>query len=620
MGARPARPQRARDLVAVFGAELMPSPCRGGRRRFLTALTLPILLVAGFAARPGSPAAEPPGDAGPAKSVRTPWTTSRVVGSPDPPPPFKVVRGFPKLKFDHPLLITHIPGGNRFVVGEQAGVLYSFADRPDAGADLFFDLRKELRTLPLLPGAKEVEALYGLAFHPDFETNRQCFVCYTLKGSKQGQRNFPDGTRVSRFTVTRADPPRIDPASEEVVLSFLQGGHNGGDLHFGPDRMLYISTGDAASPNPPDPFNTGQDVSDLLSSILRIDVDRKDEGKNYGVPRDNPFVALKGARPEVWAYGFRNPWWMSFDRQTGELFVGDVGWELWESVHRVEKGGNYGWAAMEGPQPIKSEQVGPTPIHPALIELPHTIACSVTGGYVYRGKKFPELRGAYVFGDWETRRLWAVRFQGSQTKEMPEIARPSVRIVAFGEDNSGELYFLDHDSGTLHTLERNDSDSLNASFPTTLSQTGLFASVKNHTPAAGVVPFAVNSRQWLDGATTEHWAAFPGDSSAILYETGRPVPGLVYWHNFRMHFPKDAVLMRTLSLEARRLETQILHFDGGDWRAYTYAWRDDQSDADLAPAEGTEQEIRIGQQTRTWQFLSRSQCMSCHSNQSEYAL
>ena len=222
-------------------------------------------------------------------------------------------------------------------------------------------------------------------------------------------------------------------------------------------------------------------------------MDHKDQGKNYAVPKDNPFVGMKGARPEVWAYGLRNPWRMSFDRQTGELFVGDVGWELWESVHRVEKGGNYGWSAMEGPQPIKPEKIGPTPILPALIELPHTIACSVTGGRVYRGKKFPELRGAYVFGDWETRRLWAARFEGDRTKEMPEIARPSVRIVAFGEDKDGELYFLDYDGGTVHTIERNAGAARNADFPTKLSETGLFASVKR--PHAGRGRDAVRGEQ-----------------------------------------------------------------------------------------------------------------------------
>jgi putative heme-binding domain-containing protein len=527
---------------------------------------------------------------------------------------------FPNLKFDHPLLIVRGPGSNRLFVGEQAGVLYSFTDNPDAKADLFFDLRKELKTIHLLPGAQEVEAVYGLAFHPDFEKNRQCFVCYTLRGSNRRQQNLTDGTRVSRFTVTQADPPRIDPSSEEIVLSFLQGGHNGGDLHFGPDRMLYISTGDAASPNPPDPFNTGQDIADLLSSILRIDVDRKDEGKNYAIPKDNPFVGMKGARPEVWAYGFRNPWRMSFDRQTGELFVGDVGWELWESVHRVEKGGNYGWAAMEGPQPIKAEQVGPTPIHPALIELPHTIACSVTGGLVYRGHKFPELRGAYVFGDWETRRLWAARFEGDRTKEMPEIARPSVRIVAFGENRDGELYFLDQDGGTIHTIERNDPGARNVAFPMKLSQTGLFAEGTDPTPLAGVLPFAVNSRQWQDGATAEHWVAFPGESFATLYVVAKPIPGMVDWHHFRMHFPKDAVLVRTISLAGRRLETQLLHYDGVDWYAYTYAWRDTQTDADLVPADGAELEVQDGKQKRVWPLHSRSQCMSCHSSWSEYAL
>jgi putative heme-binding domain-containing protein len=591
----------------------MPSAALDAIRRSPTLLAL--LFAVGAVPWSGPPADEK-GDT--AQAGRKPWTTSRVVGSPDPPPPFQVVRVRPELKFDHPLLIVRYPEGNRMVVGEQAGALWSFVDGPDSKAEPFLDLPKELKTLHTLPGAKAIEAVYGLVFHPDFARNRQCFVCYTLRGD-DGRPNIENGTRVSRFTVTRTAPPRIDPASEEIVLTFLQGGHNGGDLHFGPDGMLYISTGDAASPNPPDPLNTGQDVSDLLSSILRIDVDHKDEGKNYAVPKDNPFVAMKDARPEVWAYGFRNPWRMSFDRQTGELFVGDVGWELWEMVHRVEKGGNYGWSAMEGPQPVKLEQFGPTPITPPLIELSHSIACSITGGLVYHGRKFPELRGAYVFGDWETKRLWAARFEGDRCKEMPEIARPSVRFVAFAENHEGELYCLDYDNGTLHGLARNEGER-NTDFPTKLSQTGLFASVADHEPASGVVPFAINARQWMDGATSEHWVAFPGLSSATLYTTPRPVPGLVYWHNFRMHFPKDAVLLRTISLAGRRLETQLLHYDGIDWRGYTFAWRDDQSDADLVPAEGNEKELREGDRARTWQYPSRSQCMSCHSNQSEYAL
>ncbi len=587
-------------------------PWHGPRRLSRAALVL--LVGLGFFGPADSPAADE------AKPARTPWTTSRVTGSPDPPPPYKIVCAFANLKFNQPLLMARCPGSDRLFVGEQAGVLYSFPNQPNARAELFCDLRTELKTLHLLPDANGVESVYGLVFHPDFEKNRQCFVCYTLRGKNTRQPNLQDGTRVSRFTVTRADPPRIDPASEEIVITFPQGGHNGGDLHFGKDGMLYISTGDGSGPNPPDPKNTGQDISDLFSSILRIDVDHKDSGQNYAVPKDNPFLGLPRARPEIWAYGFRNPFRMSFDRVGGELFVGDVGWELWEMIHRVERGGNYGWSASEGPQPIKIDQIGPTPIHPPLIELPHTIACSITGGYVYRGKRLPELYGAYVFGDWETRRIWAARFAGDQTTEMPEIARPTVRIVAFGEDNGGELYFLDHDHGTVHTLERNEAGFQNVDFPTTLSQTGLFASVKDHQPAPGVVPYTINSRQWLDGATAEHFFAFPGESAATLHQTGKPVPGLVYWHNFRMHFPPDAVLMRTISLGSRRLETQLLHFAGEDWRAYTYIWRDDQSDADLAPEGGDEKEIRVGDRRLVWQFQSRSQCMSCHNNQSEYAL
>jgi glucose/arabinose dehydrogenase len=618
--------------------------------RFFTRMVVTVIGFAGavlaFSLSWHTRAADDKGDkakAEPAPEKRKPWTTSKVTGNPDPPPKYKSARVFPNAKFNHPLLIARCPGAERLFVGEQEGMLYSLANKPDAKPEVFLDLRKEYKALVPNPSAKGISEMYGLVFHPQFEKNRYCYVCYVLQKKDNVPGYLPDGSRVSRFKVTDTDPPRIDPASEEVVITFQGGGHNGGDLHFGPDGMLYISTGDGRGPNPPDPLNTGQDCSDLLSSVLRVDVDKKDAGKNYAVPKDNPFVALKDVRPEIWAFGFRNPWRMSFDRKTGDLWVGDVGWELWEMVHKVEKGGNYGWSIVEGRQPVKPDQkIGPAPIRPPLLELSHTIACSVTGGYVYRGKKFPELVGAYVFGDWETRRLWAARFDGDKLVEMPELVKPNIRVVAFGEDHAGELYFLDYDTGFMYTLEKNAAGAANTKFPTKLSGTGIFADVAKLAPAEGVIPFYPNVRQWQDGAAADYLLALPELSTVSFFTKPRPLPGQVFWHDFQMQFPKDAVLVKTLSLDVlgakgqteKRVETQLLHFDGDDWRGYSYAWRDDQSDADLVPGDGAEKVFTVatggkstkgvwspvGKREQVWTFHSRTQCITCHNSWSEYAL
>ncbi len=362
------------------------------------------------------------------------WKLSRVQGSPEPPTPFVMTHAFPKLqRFVNPLELIAVPESNRLLVVEQSGKIFTFANDPAvAKADLMIDLAKDLKMMDLPKGANGFEFGYGIAFHPKFAENRFVYVCYTIK-PKEGL-NLADGSRVSRFTVPKGDVPKIDPASEKVIITFPQGGHNGGSLKFGHDGHLYISTGDAASPNPPDPFKTGQDCSDLLGSILRIDVDKEANGKAYTIPSDNPFVGVPNVKGEVWAFVFRNPWRMSFDRKTGELWVGDVGWKLWEMVHRVTKGGNYGWSIVEGRQPINTTfKQGPSQIIPPLVELPHSIAASVTGGFVYRGKQFSELTGKYIFGDWETRRIWSVNHDGSQ---MTDLADPSVRIVAFGEDHA----------------------------------------------------------------------------------------------------------------------------------------------------------------------------------------
>lgn len=561
---------------------------------------------------------------------RIPWTTSRIKGSPEPPPPYRLERCFPNLTFKNPLLLVSCPGSDRLFLGEQAGKLYSFKNEPDvAKADLFCDLATELKSWDRSK-VKGVSAVYALVFHPRFAENRYCYVCYVLDSNKPGEF-LADGSRVSRFTVTDTDPPRIDPNSEKVIITWLAGGHNGCDLHFGLDGYLYISTGDATDPNPPDRLDTGQDLSDLLAAILRIDVDREDPGLGYRVPPDNPFVGMANVRPEIWAYGFRNPWRMSFDPVTGDLWVGDVGWEQWEMIYRIVKGGNYGWSVMEGPQVVRPEsRRGPTPILPPAIAIPHTEGASVTGGYVYRGKRLPELVGTYVFGDWMSCKFWGARFDGDKLLSLRELAQSNVRVVAFGQDNAGELYAVHYDenNGAIFRLVPNTKMAdTSALFPRKLSETGLFASVKDQTPAPGVVPYTLRAEPWADFATAERFVALPGTTTVRIFDDAVKVPGTA-WFTARVFFPKDAVLARTISLELergnpasrRRLETQILHFDGENWRGYTYEWNDAQTDATLVPSAGGERTFTVmdtrapgGKRKQTWHLSGRGECLQCHN-------
>ena len=549
------------------------------------------------------------------------WTTSRIQGSPEPPPPFRSEVAFPKLRFFEPLDLANVPGKNRLAVATRPGKIFTFANAANAAeADLLLDVKK---------------IVYAITFHPRFAKNGYLYVTYIAQDDK------PNGTRLARFTVTGDNPPQADPKSETVILEWPSGGHNGGCLKFGPDGCLYIGTGDGSGIA--DELHTGQDLSDLLSSILRIDVDHPAAGKAYAVPKDNPFVDRKGARPEIWAYGLRQPWKFSFDRQTGELWCGEVGQDLWEMVYRIDKGGNYGWSVMEGSHDFRPERAkGPTPILKPIVEHAHAEFRSLTGGYVYHGTRLKELANTYVYGDFDTGRIWGLRYQDNKVVWHQELTKVPQRVVSFGEDQAGEIYHVDWVGGQIHRLIPAPKTTESAAFPRKLSDTGLFASTKEHKPAAGLIPYSVNAQLWSDGATKERFLAIPGDGkiqfNAIEYP--QPAPGAPRgWK-----FPDGTVVVKTFLLEMekgnprsrKRLETRILHFQqlGGSeevgdqyWRGYTYLWNDEQTDATLLDAAGLDRTYTIkdkdapgGERQQTWHFPSRAECTLCHTMPAKFVL
>jgi putative heme-binding domain-containing protein len=529
-------------------------------------------------------------------SAHAQWTTSRIHGSPEAPKPYVPEQVFAQIALNDALEMIAVPGAQRFVAVEKGGRIWSFKDSPDATSkDLLIDLK---------PDHPALNYAYGIAFHPKWRENGLVFITYAY-GDK-----VPDGSKLSRFKLTQQEPPVLDPKSETVLLTWQSGGHNGASIQFGPDGMLYISTGDATAPSPPDSLKTGQDLSDFLSSILRIDVDHEENGKAYAIPKDNPFLKTPKAMPEIYAFGFRNPWKISFDPK-GRLWCGDVGWELWEMIHLVPKGGNHGWSAMEASQPIMPETKGPGDIIPPVAAHPHTEAASITGGYVYHGSRFPELRDAYIYGDYETGKIWALWHDGTQVTRREEIADTPHKIVSFGQSEDGEVYWMNWEKDTrLYRLSKNPAVGKPSQFPRKLSETGLFTDTTAQTPAAGVLPFEIAEPMWQDGAKAQRFVALPEGKSIQTTVSGpsdKP--------NYKVEWPAESVLARTITLK-KKIETQVLHFDGETWNGYSYRWNDTGTDAELVGPDG--EEFAIDKQP--WRIHGRAECARCHNNWSGFAL
>ena len=346
----------------------------------------------------------------------------------------RTVPAYPNLKFERPLWLGHVPGTpNHVLVVEQAGRVWAFPATHDVRASdriLSLDFAGD----PVSRDSNE-EGMLGFAFHPDFVKNRYVYIHYSARSPRRGV--------VSRFKMSRSLV--IDPASEHTILEVPQPywNHNGGMIAFGPeDGYLYISLGDGGAGG--DPKGHGQDLRTLLGTILRIDVDQSANGKPYAIPEDNPFVEHAEARPEIYAYGLRNAWRFSFDDPArggdGALWAGDVGQNQYEEIDLIVKGGNYGWNVREGTQAFKRGKMQPDFVDP-VIDYPVSDGKSVTGGYVYRGQAIPALQGAYVYADYASGRVWALKYDAKRervlwNRQVLQVTSPA----SFGVDKDGELY------------------------------------------------------------------------------------------------------------------------------------------------------------------------------------
>ncbi len=291
------------------------------------------------------------------------------------------------------------------------------------------------------------QGLLGLAFAPNYADSGLFYVDYTDEGGN---------TMVSRFAVSE-DPNVADPASEQAILRQEQPypNHNGGQLAFGPDNYLYIGLGDGGSGG--DPQGNGQSLDTWLGKILRIEVDPQyvPEGQTYAIPEDNPFIDQEGALPEIWAYGLRNPWRFSFDRETGDLWIADVGQNEIEEIDiaPVGEGGlNFGWNVTEGTQCYLEDGCDTAPFTLPVMEYTHDFGCSVTGGFVYRGEDMPDLQGAYLFGDFCTGTIWSGTSSDGETWTMSDPVDTGLGLSAFGEDSDGNLYVTDLNGGGVYLL------------------------------------------------------------------------------------------------------------------------------------------------------------------------
>jgi uncharacterized repeat protein (TIGR03806 family) len=513
-------------------------------------------------------------------------------------------RVFPNLRFRdaagvsrNPLLMIQAPRDrSRWFVVERFGAVKVFDNNPAvAASSTFLDIGARVESSCAECG------LLGMAFHPDFPATPRVYLVYTsLVRTIAGG---PD-THLSEFTSPDGGLT-LNPASERVLITIPKSSvhHHGGNLIFGRDGYLYFVAGDGNSAR----RNDAQDLKTLLGKVIRIDIRGTTGSALYRIPSDNPFAAstalcnVNGTAtgtqncPEIWAWGFRNPWRWSFDRQTGDIWLGDVGESTIEEVDHVVRGGNYGWRCFEGTQNTGRSCGTPVgPLLPPVAQYTHALGQAVTGGYVYRGSAIPSLFGHYLFADFVSGRIWHIPSDTAPTMNVDEGYDSGLNVSSFAEDPDGELYVVNM-RGDLHRIT--GSGTVSGGVAEQLSATGCVDPANPTVPASGLIPYEPTAPFWSDGAAKARWIGLPDGQNITVNTDGD-------WD-----FPNGTVLMKNFRLDDRLVETRLfMRHPDGVWAGYSYEWNAQGTDATLV--RGGKQ-VTVG--THTWIYPSESQCMQCHT-------
>ena len=517
-----------------------------------------------------------------------------------------IERAFSRLRFDRPVFLSGAgdQSGRIFVV-EQSGVVRWFSKLDEnPTSKVFLDISQRVSR------RGNEEGLIGFAFHPNFKENGFVYCHYSSDRDRQGEKGIAPNI-IARFQLSQ-DKNVVDVDSEKVVMKIEQPypNHNGGSLLFGKDGYLYFSLGDGGYKD--DPLGNGQNLSTLLGSILRIDVDHEDEGKAYSIPEDNPFINIPTARPEIFALGLRNVWRFSFDRKNGELWAADVGQNLIEEVNIIKKGGNYGWNRYEANDDFKIDTELAIEGHAQPVaSYGHQWGGSITGGNVYRGRRFPQLEGSYFFGDYMTGNLWRTRKQEQGNYQTELVRRTGRSIASFGEDDDGELFLLSFDGGIYRIIPTAEPEDTFKDWPEKLSETGLFESMPNQTVASHLIPYEVNAPFWSDHAEKSRYFILPEGKQ------------LGYRNDGSWEVPVGATIVKGFRVQSGRkkkmFETRLIKRTSNGWESATYVWDKQEKDATLF-SDGQQFEFRDRNGVHSWHAPSASECAACHVDAAGYVL